>query len=308
MSAEGLRCPACGASVGPSVLPPPRRTTTSFQSCDRRCEPCGAGYSNGDAPTTIYWDPLDNVPVEVRSGALDALRQSLNERSRASKEARFGFSTSEDAVTWTVFSWLATRSSAALVRLGERLLLPPVGMPSVLLWGVPVPTGATSDARVRMIAAVDALGETPRSRTEPDVCLDYGDAGVVLIEVKHRAGNDVQGAQNAYKFDRYLRSTEAFADPRGTASSGHYELARNWRLGHDLAGARPFRLVNLGPTTLFRGKAGQMLGTFEASLARGEHRAFVRLTWADFLSDTQAATGPLPTWLAGWLSNRGICT
>ena len=306
MSADGLRCPACGRCVGPSVLPPPRRTTTGFESCDRRCEPCGVGYSNGDAPTTIYRDPLHNLPAEVRAHALGALRQSLNERNRASKEARFGFSTSEDAVTWAVFSWLATQSPAGLVRLGEQLHLRPNGTPSVLLWGVPVPAGSASDTRGRIIAALDALGETPASRTEPDVCLDFGDAGVVLIEVKHRAGNDVQRAEHACKFDRYVSDTEAFADPRGAVSSGHYELTRNWRLGHDLAGARSFRLVNLGPTALFRGKAGQMLGSFEASLARSEHRAFVRLTWPDFLSNTQAATGPLPSWLAGWLSNRGI--
>ncbi len=306
MSPEGLRCPVCGLFVGPFVLPPPRPRADSFEGCIRRCERCGVGYSNSAKPTTIYRDPLDNLPVEARGGALDTLRRSLNECNRGKKETSFGFSTSEDAVTWTVFSWLATQSPAALVRLGERLHLPSAGTPSVLLWGVPVPAAATSDARVRMTAALEAIGETPTSRTEPDVCLDYGDAGVVLIEVKYRAGNDVKRAEHAYKFARYLRDTEAFADPGGTTSSGHYELTRNWRLGHDLAGARPFRLVNLGPTALFRGKAGQMLGSFEATLARSEHRAFVRLTWADFLSDTQAATGPLPTWLAGWLSHRGI--
>jgi len=209
-------------------------------------------------------------------------------------------------VTWTRFSWLASRSPAALVRLGERLHLAPVDAPSVLLWGVPLQAGLGANARAGVIAALDALGETPVSRTEPDVCPEYGEAGVVVVELKHRAGNDVQRAEYFYKFDRYLRDTEAFGDPHGARSSGYYELARNWRLGRDLAGARPFRLVNLGPNTLFQGKAGQMLDVFEGTLARGEHRAFVRLTWADFLSDTEAATGPLPTWLAGWLSHRGI--
>jgi hypothetical protein len=306
MSAEGLRCPACGAAVGPSILPPPRRKARSFECCERRCDPCGVGYSNGQQPTTIYRDPRDNLPFEVRDGALDAIRGSLNELNRSSKEVNFGFSTSEDAVTWTVFSWLATQSPAGLIRLGERLGLTSASAPSVLLWGVPVPANPVSDTRDRIIAALDALGERSASRTEPDVCLDYGAAGVVLIEVKHKSENKPQRLKDADKFDRYVLDTGAFADPQLATRSAHYELARNWRLGHDLAGDRPFRLVNLGPTMLFRGRAGQSLDSFEATLARGDRRAFVRLTWADLLSDTQAATGPLPTWLAGWLSHRGI--
>src|SRR5690349_19283188 len=102
MSDACLRCPSCGRPLGPTNLPKPRRTTTSFETCERRCVDCGIGFSNGHAPTTIYRDPVHNLPVEARSGALVTIRASLNVRNRGSKETRLGFETSEDAVTWTV--------------------------------------------------------------------------------------------------------------------------------------------------------------------------------------------------------------
>jgi hypothetical protein len=82
---------------------------TQFDDCLRRCEPCGIGASNASdrgAVTFIHRDPLGNIPVESREGASEALAQALNIRNRESKRRRFGFSTSEDAVTWVVFMHL----------------------------------------------------------------------------------------------------------------------------------------------------------------------------------------------------------
>lgn len=306
MNAVSLRCPRCLASLGPAVLPKPRRTTTSFKSCDRRCEPCGIGFSNGDVPTTITRDPLDNLPEEVRDGAMAALRASLNERNRANKETRFGFSTSEDAVTWAVFAWLARERSGALVHLGRRFGLSPTRPPAVHLWGVRISAGGGALLADRVRTLLLAVGESASSLTEPDVMLDFGSEGLAIVEVKHRAGNDVQPAKHAYKFDRYVRRTHAFVDAERATQAAHYELTRNWRLGHDLAGPVPFRLVNLGPRSLFELPAKRGLDAFESSLALGDAHSFVRMTWPDFLTDLQAATGPLPSWLAGWLRQRGI--
>jgi hypothetical protein len=68
--------------------------------------PAGSAFRMNAAnnPTIIFRDHLDNVPAAVRSGAFRALSCSLNVRNRGSKREKFRFSTSEDAVTWTVFS------------------------------------------------------------------------------------------------------------------------------------------------------------------------------------------------------------
>lgn len=306
MTGVQLLCPGCGADVGPAVLARHSGTTRRFDGCDRRCEPCGIGFSNGPVPTMIYRDPLHNVPVEVRAGAIDVLKRSLNVGARAKKLKCFGFSTSEDAVTWAVFAWLARERSQALVHLGHRIGLSPTRPPAVHLWGVRISDGGDVPLAGRIRAVLLGLGESATSFTEPDVMLDFGPEGLAIVEVKHRAGNDVQPAENAYKFERYVSGTDAFADADRATQAAHYELTRNWRLGHDLAGPAPFRLVNLGPPSLFELPAKRGLDAFESSLALGDARSFVRLSWPDFLTDLQTATGPLPAWLAGWLTQRGI--
>jgi hypothetical protein len=235
------------------------------------------------------------------------LEGALNVHHRTDKKAKFGFSTSEDALTWTVFSWLSTARPDGLVALGRRLFAAEVPTPEVLLWGVPITAGAAgTGTRDRMIRVLDALGERPNGRSEPDVILDFGTAGLVIIEVKHRASNDVQSVSAAHKFDRYLADTSAFTHPEIIKDTLLYELARNWRVGIEVAGDRPFRLVNLGAPKLFAGGPKGLLDRFEHGLSTANDRSFARITWPTFLADAQAATGPLPPWLTAWLGRRGI--
>ena len=96
---------------------------TQFDDCLRRCEPCGIGASNAadpEAVTYIHRDPLENIPIASREGVSEVLDQALNVRNRGSKRLRFGFSTSEDAVTWVVFTYLLRSGQlhAALRRAG----------------------------------------------------------------------------------------------------------------------------------------------------------------------------------------------
>ena len=302
-----LPCPTCGTPLGWSddAIHGPLRSATSYDTCLRRCDEHGIGWSNGRSnPTRIYRDPLDNVPAEVRAGAAAALAAALNERNRPSKLAKFAFETSEDAVTWTVFRALQDAGQLDLIR---RLAL---GAPSrrdqreaLLFWGVPVPADdpIAGDTRDRLVAISDRLGETPASRSEPDVVLDFGDGGVVFVEVKHRSGNDLQDEAHP-GWEKYVGGSDAFRGAVAARASRHYELARNWRFAWELANDRPMALVNLGPGQLFQGEAGLALAGFEETLTQADDRRFVRLTWPALLEGFVGA----PAWLTHFAEERRL--
>lgn len=289
------------------TLPKAPPTVSKYEDCLRRCDGCGVGYANAATnPTRIYKNPLDNLPAEAREGVKAVLDQSLNRQNHATKWRRFGFSTSEDAVTWVVFSFLALHAPLGLSGLGPRLLgFPNAGKPTLLLWGVPVPADeAGNDLHARLVDILDRIGEHEKRRSEPDVVLDYGSAGAAFIEVKLNAANDEAKPADAAKFDKYLCDTSAFVDPIKMKKSRMYELTRNWRIGWDLAGERPFRLVNLGPETLFT--RSERLDSFETGLAISTARRFLRLTWSSLLAAVALDLSGIPQWLEDWLGRRGL--
>lgn len=122
-----MGCPACGsilhAMTGDAIAP------TTWRDCLRRCLRCELGLSNArNDPTIVFGDPRINVPPEVRGGVLETLALAINERDRANKAIKFGYSTSEDALTWTVFKHL--HESGTLLNVLRRA-------------GLPIPDGAT---------------------------------------------------------------------------------------------------------------------------------------------------------------------
>ena len=46
--------------------------------------------------------------------------------------------------------------------------------------------------REQLESIAKRFGEDPRSRTEPDVLLDLGESGIMIIEVKHRSPTDLK--------------------------------------------------------------------------------------------------------------------
>jgi hypothetical protein len=303
-----MGCPACGSILHPR--PGAAIVPTTWRDCLRRCPDCELGLSNARInPTVLFNDPRMNVPPEVRGGVIEALALALNVRNRANKKVRFGFSTSEDALTWTVFSFL--QGSGQLLEVLRRAGLPipdGVSLPeALLLWGVPIPLDRVGDdrgwgLRDRLEKIADRLGESPRSRTEPDVVIDLGDLGVLIIEVKHRSGTDVKSSSYA-GWDRYYPENSPFPHAASVRASGCYELARNWRFGLELAAdpARHFTLVCLGPEGLFRGEGAEVLRPFESCLPRDESARFQRLTWGTLLG----AVGQTPEWLVRYVRERG---
>jgi hypothetical protein len=107
--------------------------------------------------------------------------------------------------------------------------------------------------------------ERPDRYSEPDVIVDLGEGGIVLIEVKYRSGNDLQPADYC-NWSRYALAPQLNWTFEDVKASGCYELARNWFLLKNLAGRRPATLVNLGSADLFRGKEGARLDRFDPRL------------------------------------------
>ncbi len=311
MPLPSIPCPLCGTILeeGPGEALPP----ATWRDCLRRCPLCEVGFSNSpNAPTLIFNDPRMNVPPEVRGGVLEALALALNERNRPNKRTKFGFSTSEDALTWTVFKYL--HDSGQLLDVLGRAGLPipdRVSRPeALLLWGVPVPLDRTANERgwrirEQLETIADGLGEDPRSRTEPDVLIDLGASGVLIMEAKHRSPTNVRAAEYA-GWDRYYPIGGGLPYAARMRASGCYELARNWRFGLELVAGidRPFALVCLGPEGLFLGEAGDILGRFEACLPTGGRTMFAPIRWESLLG---SIINP-PDWLMDYARDRGYAT
>jgi hypothetical protein len=283
------------------VLPDlPRLRAHGFESCIRRCDTCHVGASNTDqpAPTYIYLDPLNNIPEPSRAGALQALDKAANARNRISKRIKFGFSSSEDALTWVVFNYLTSHRQlgSLLQHLG---IVAPSNMtaePTVLLWGGPLESGdRASELQATLRRECLDLNENKDSMSEPDVIIDCGAHGIVFVEVKYRSPNDTKPANyaNWQKYQSAGRLAWRFDDVKAT---GCYELARYWCLIERVARTRRATLVNLGPPTLFEGEEGQRLARFAGALDQSEHRQFKKLTWAELLAPI------LPT-AEGWFSD-----
>jgi hypothetical protein len=284
------------------------RAAGRFKDCVRRCEACGIGASNADGShvTFIYSEPLMNIPKECREGAEEVLARALNVQSRGSKLRRFGFSTSEDAVTWVVFTYLlrANRLLAALRRTELVSAGAAAGAPlTLLLWGVPVddgPRGVEIHSRLKQVCG--ALGEDPASLSEPDVIVDLGDDGLLFIEVKYRSGND-HGPRDDNHWSRYATAPGLGWQIDGIKASGCYELARNWCLLKMLADGRRATLANLGPAGLFSGAEGARLDRFIAALGTGQSPRFRKITWLEFLD---AVTDDAPLWFTEFLRSREL--
>jgi hypothetical protein len=286
------------------------RRASDFESCLRRCEVCGIGLSNANTDdvsrlTIIYHDPFASLPDWIREGCERALAQALNVRNRRTKWIRMASSKSEDHATWIVFRFLQQGGilGETLRRVGIGPSADSAREPALLLWGVPVPIDdpVGVNLRNRLIAVSDRIGEDPRFRSEPDVLFVFNQAGVVLIEVKCSSANERQSETYA-GWDKYLTSTQAFLDPQQVRATGLYELARNWRIGWDLAGDGSLTLVNLGPSELFAGRKSKVLMEFSECLNKGDRRRFETLTWTELLSVVQDKPG----WLREYTQERGL--
>ena len=136
---------------------------------------------------------------------------------------------------------------------------------------------------------------------EPDVILDFGDIGVVVIEVKYCSPNDTLNEKSP-KWEKYLYNSSIFADINGVKKTGYYELVRNWRIAWGLAGGRSMALINLGPDDLFKGNEDNKMQEFSRYLNQDEKHKFVNVAWAHFL----VVVSENPIWFDRYLKERDL--
>jgi hypothetical protein len=271
------------------------------------------------------------VPEQVRTGVLATIDHALNELNRSSKRIKFGYSSSEDAVTWTVFQAIGGAQCLELV-VQRALGKAPHGSVKMLLWGVEQAASPVceSELRKRIIAVLSKLGESAEALSEPDVVLAT-DIGWLIIEAKYLSGNDYADPNDA-RWDLYLDSP-AFREPDRIRKSRLYELARNWRLAWELGTATVRPINSLPPSTgqekashdrpindlkvpaypsshalailcrptLFR-RDQASLEEFEKGLNLVEGGRFLKWSWADVVS----VIAHQPEWFRRYLAKRHL--
>ncbi|KAB8153701.1 hypothetical protein EZY14_010775 [Kordia sp. TARA_039_SRF] len=294
MSLSRIKCPSCGEVVSPKEEV--KKRASSYDDCLRRCEKCEVGFSNSNnKPTIIYKNYLHNVPELVREGLEFSLDNSMNEINRKNKKNKFGFSTSEDALTWSFFNYFVVTNQL-------QNLLKIMNIKSketdveIYLWGTCIyPPKPNSNLIENFITTSNSFNESESMRTEPDVIINLKDT-LVFIEVKYLSSNEISNKKE--KFENYIIND---FDKNEIIESGHYELARNWAFVSKLSNGKNFELVNLGLNKLFFDKNKNKLHKFENAL-KSDKGTFRKISWEEVL--THINTPEFDYWFKDYLINK----
>ena len=295
MILQEIKCPTCGKLL--SQRDEVKKKVASYDDCLRRCEKCEVGYSNArKKPTIIYKNHSDNVPELLRSDLDISLNNSMNEMNRNNKKNKFGFSSSEDALTWSFFKYFVVND-----RFSDLLKLLNIKSDetffNIYLWGTNICLRKNNSNLIeKFIETSNSFKEDSFSRTEPDVIIELQDK-LVFIEVKYlKSLNEIKTDKE--KFKKYLVSD---VDEKQIFKSEHYELARNWSFVSKLSGENNFELINLGLEKLFNDKNRNKLNQFEKAL-KSEKGNFRKLSWEEILEKVNNADYAI--WFKEYLNEK----
>ncbi len=272
MALQNIECPKCGKMITPMLGV--HKSASSFDDCLRKCVKCNLGFSNAKTnPTLIYKHYKDNIPVLLRQDIDFALDNSISHINKVNKRIKFGFSTSEDALTWSFFNYFVVNK-----RLQDLLNILNIESDDtsdydVYLWGVNICSKTlNTDLNQRLSLASKLFKEDSKGRTEPDVIINLKDK-LVFIEVKYKSPNDIQ--TNIEKFKKYETNNYDIAS---LAKNGLYELYRNWAFVSSMSKGNKFELINLGFKKHFGGENKSKLEEFD-KLIKTINGQFVQLNW-----------------------------
>lgn len=148
--------------------------------------------------------------------------------------------------------------------------------PEILLWGAPITT-IHHGARTSFINASTIVGEKANFRTEPDVVMDYGEYGLIFIECRYLSPNTSKPSM--FKgWDKY-NNPKYFKDFNRVKQGGLYQLARMWRIGNEMAGDRPFTLINIVRKSDLTNVQAYNETSFGDYIQRRHNSRFVTISW-----------------------------
>ena len=289
-----IKCPGCGEEIFP--INGMIKTTTSYEVCLRRCEKCEIGFSNSESnPTIIYKDYKKNVPELLREDLDSSLNNSINQTNRTNKKIKFGFSTSEDALTWSFFKYFVEKN-----KLSELLEILDIKSNNatidIYLWGTNIcKTSDDSNFIYKFLEVSDSFNEDLTRRTEPDVIIKLENK-LVFIEVKYFSKNETK--INNIIFFKYKVDD---VDINEVIKSEHYELFRNWAFASQLSNGGKFELINLAPQKLFCDANSNKLSQFENSL-KSKRGTFRKLSWEDILEKVNGKEND--SWFKQYLNEK----
>lgn len=266
-----LNCPNCGKQMSEDSSFKRGIKASSYEDCIRKCTVCGIGYSNGkDNPTIIYKDYLQSIPSVFNSGLKQTIEKSINTGHIEDKKNKFGFSTSEDALTWIFIRYFINEKKLDVLK---KLYSLKSEIEEILLWGVPQINKNDNSEREKLESICKSLKELQRSYSEPDIII-ITKTEVRFLEVKLKSPN--AKSSDIRKFNKYI-GNDFYKNKEMLINSKHYELARNWTIGNMFTESKDFKLINQGPSKLFYNDDKELLQKFENSLNDSDR--FEKLSW-----------------------------
>lgn len=268
---EDMRCPKCGKIMSKDTSIKEGTKSSSFDKCIRKCNDCEIGYSNAkDKPTLIFKNYLQSIPSQYVPNLELTIENPINTGHIESKKKQFGFSTSEDALTWIFIRYFINENKLEVLKniytLGSDI-------EEILLWGVPQINTNDSSQKVKLTGICKSLKEAKKSYSEPDIVI-ITKTEIRFIEVKLASPN--AKCEKREKFEKYINNNY-YVDKEMLINSKHYELTRNWTIGNMFAETKGFKLINQGPSKLFYNEDKELLQKFENSLLNLNN--FEKLSW-----------------------------
>lgn len=296
MTLTNIKCPSCGKLLSPNKGD--IKKTNSYNDCLRRCDKCEIGFSNSKSkPTVIYKKYSENIPELLRQDLDICLNNSINKMNRKNKKNKFGFSTSEDALTWSFFKYFVVKN-----KFSELLKILDIKSEEsafdIYLWGTNICKTKNSLGFIgKYITVSDSFKEESSRRTEPDVIIKLKDK-LVFIEVKYLSSNELKTEKT--KFKKYLVPD---IKEKEVIESEHYELYRNWAFASKLSDGDNYELINLAPQKLFNDKNRNKLIHFEKSL-NSTNGNFRKVSWEEVLDKVNNTENEL--WFIEYLTEKLI--
>jgi hypothetical protein len=243
----------------------------------------------------IYKNFTENIPESLRLNLEYTLRNSVNLTNRENKKHKFAFSTSEDALTWSFFSYFVINN-----RLKDLLELLNIDSNDscyeIYLWGVNISSQIIkTDLFQQFIDTSNFFNEDKLKRTEPDVMIKLSNT-LIFIEVKYKSPNEVK--TDIEKFKKYLIPN---IDTNKLFKSGHYELYRNWAFASKMSSGADFKIINLAPKKLFTDKNQIKLNLFEDSI-NSKNGKFSKISWEQIVD--RMNKNVYDTWFIDYLNQK----